>query len=162
MTKTISPVFKARDDSEWPTAKQAEKRNKIVAAKRKFAEARDDVIRYVKEAALTADGQPFAGEDSTCDFWWVARYWVGELPLLRRVTIFAYHVTIDEDRADGGLVVREYRATDRGGSDYQTYPLKELYASKKAAEAAHLAACEERLKEITGKVEELRKDYGRH
>lgn len=159
MATKIAPVFKAKDDSEWQTAKQAEARNAVVVAENKFKEAVEEVSRRMKEAALTADGEPFACDRGSSNFWWLCPAYGGRLPMLRRVYVYPYHASIDHDyQKNGRLVVREYCGERR---EYVTYPVNELYVDQKKAQAAHLAACEERLKEIATEVETLRTEYAK-
>lgn len=158
MGKTeMKPVFKAKDDSEWPSAARAQARNAMIEAENKFKEAAQEVARRLKEAALTADGEPFATEGRYSDFWWLCPNYGGGLPRLHRVYVYPYLAEIEHDyQKNGRLVVREYKADTRS---YITHPVEELYVSHAKAKAAHLAACEERLKEIEQEVADLRNQY---
>src|SRR5687768_1402536 len=103
MTTKVKAVFKSKDGSEHATAAAAERQNKVAEAIENFKEAAGKVCSRLKEAAMTADGIPFA--PGHIDYWYVTpSYHYCGIPELRKVMIFPYHVGIDEDE-DGALLV---------------------------------------------------------
>lgn len=148
---TIKPVFKAKDNSEHPTAAAAERQNKVVKAQREFKDAVENVQRYLKEGAMTADGVPFT--EAGCDFWHVAK-WAGRgLPFVHKIYIFPYHVSLDDDHRDGGLVVYFY---DGNRKEQIRYRIDELYADEQKAIAACVDECEERMADYRKQIDALK------
>lgn len=143
------PIFKADDGSEHSTAAAADRRNKVVKAKKAFKEAADDVQLYLKEEAMTADGVPFT--EAGCDFWFVPTYSLGGLPRIHRLYLFPYHVSLDCGE-DDSLYVYWY---DGNRKEMERYQIKDLYADEANAKAAHLKVCEERMAELKKEFESL-------
>jgi hypothetical protein len=150
----IQAVYKSKDGKIFPTAAEAQRRNRLLDAEIALKFAVTEFSRALGSNALTADGQPF--EILSRDYWRIARVHGGDLPRLVRVSIWPYWSSIEVDRER--IVVREF---DSGERAYRTYAIDELYADERAAKIAHLEACEKAASEMQLELARLKDGYRR-
>lgn len=147
----VTPVFKAADGSEHPSAAAAARRNKVIKATAAVKDAMDELKRAIKGEILTADGVPFCPPQSSVFWYLVPGYF--SLPRLHRVYVYPNNVDVDRDD-DGTFVIHEF-SYDR--KEYVHYKLSELYASQDAARKAFHTRIDERLKELAKEADDLKK-----
>lgn len=149
-------VYKASDDSEHATEKKAAYRDALIEANKRLEAACKDVSTLLVGAALTADGKPF-NTSRSAEYWVVHRVH-GRMPWFRNVVIYPYNVSVDFDRNDNALVLREY---DYDRKEYIHWNVNELYTEETAARAAMIKACEEWVKEQVEMIEQMKTERRR-
>lgn len=150
----MKPVYKASDDSEHPTQKAAEHREKLLKAAKELVEACKKVSKLLAGAALTGDGQEF--DPSLSAHYWIVQEPYGRMPFFRDVYLYPYSMEVDLDRDDGTIILREWQQPDRGEGRYVTYKVSELYSTKKAAMEAYIEACDKWLADCKMSVDQVK------
>lgn len=139
----------------FATAEAAKRHERLLEVQRELEAAANKVKRCLGETALTADGQPFSMSSSTY-YWFISPSYAG-LPRLVSVWVWPHHMELDADEPKACLKVRWLRR-DGDRSDYISLRVNELYADQAKAKAAYVAACKERLAELTEEVAEIERN----
>lgn len=148
-------IYKANDGSEHPTKEAAQRREALRKAANKLEEAVREVVTCLAASAMTADGHYFNTQQSE-NYYRIRESFTG-MPRLERIDLWPHNLSVDFDRADNGLIVREYRYDDKRGGQYVDYKVCELYVDAKKAKAALVKACHERLAEFQKELSEAEK-----
>ena len=98
-------VYKAKDDSEHKSEKDAANRDALVEANERLESACKEVSKLLAGTALTGDGKLFSTISSAK--YWVVHHTHGRMPWFREIYIYPYNISVDFDRADNQLVLRE-------------------------------------------------------
>ena len=155
----MKPIYKSRDGSEHGTSSAAKAHNKLLDAQVAFADAAKEVARCLGEQALTSDGEPFDVHHSR-DYWRIVKQWGLGFPRIAKIWVWPHSATIDSADAEAKLCVRWYEHSDRGGGNYQSHPICELYADEKKAMAAWLQACRDYAAEVQQELAEIEAKHG--
>lgn len=152
----MKPIYKSKDGTEHETADAAARHNKLLVATQELREAADRVRKCLGATALTADGEPFDMSHSR-DYWCLHQAWPG-MPRLEKVWFWPHNcLDVETDRENGGIMLRDSRSDERR---QRVYRVSELYADERNARAALLAACKERLAELTDEVAKMEATEG--
>jgi hypothetical protein len=152
--KKVPQVYETSDGLEFESKKQAERHEALVEAKSLFEGAFQRMGRALAGTQKTADGELFEF-GVCCDYYVIAPCWAG-LPRLRKIWFSFMGDDRFEIEADDEITL----ILHEGDGQHRTrtrFKVSELYHSEKEAKKALLVAQEERIKEFTEEIDELRK-----
>lgn len=148
MVKKLSPKYTSEDGREFNTEADAKKHEELITAKSLYDQARHAYARKLWETQKTADGEPF-------ELGW-RRYWriVGLYmwPRLQEVSIYPHSCDLDDQDA---LTIIEEVDNGKGGRQFASHRISDLYCREENAKKALIAAQRERLDDLTREVVEL-------
>jgi hypothetical protein len=150
--KKVPQKFETSDGRDFTDEKEAERHQQLIDARGQYQQGLTNLGQLLAERLKTADGKPF--QVGILRNYYVIHEPMAGLPYLRHVHFsLAYGQPFGLGHDDDVyLIVREFD-TNRTQREYK---VSDLYADNKEACKALLAAQEERLKEITEQVEQLR------
>lgn len=152
-------VYLADDGSKFDTEDAAVRKNELLKAARNFAAASEELNRCLGATAMTADGKTIDSLHRGT-YWYIANRHDGGLPHLMEISPWPRQQEFDNDGASPRVKIRFNRADFARRDEWQEMRLNvnDLYAGKDTAIAAHLAACEARLQEITEQLANIKKE----
>lgn len=144
--KTLPTTYRTSDGGEFTDRKQAERHEKMMAAKRTYEQARHEYAQALAESQRTADGVMFELTIMHTYYHITPGYFT--MPELKGLDFYFWNCDINEN--DETVIV-----ADNGGRRIE-YKISSLYWDKAKAADALLLAWEERLVEIQAEFEKLK------
>lgn len=148
--QTVPSRYKTSDGREFGNETDAQRHELLIAAKRKYEDARHEYARALAESQRTADGQPF-NLSGMHDYYYITDGYFS-MPEIVRVDFWYWNCDINEADETVIVVLDSQKATRR------EYRISSLYYWKGNARKALLIAQEGRLAQITQDVEQLRQE----
>lgn len=152
----VKQIYKADDNSDHPSEEAAERWNLLLSAQQDFNQAAKLISYRLAETATTADGELFQW-GVVRNYWYLDPGYWQRLPRLHRVDFYHYSCRVEVDQSEQQVVIYSHAGYD-ACEKFQKFKVCELYAHEKNAKAAHLKACQERLKELTEEVAKMREE----
>jgi hypothetical protein len=149
--RSVPEKYVACDGSEFESKVEAERHDTLISAQRQFDNAKDRLRQAIIRTYKTADGLPF-DFGLFHDYWYVADgfHW----PALSQVSFMGYQqeYRISEHDESRLLLVEK-----QNGRDVH-YDVSQLYANRKDALVALLAARKRRLRMYQEDIEAIEKE----
>lgn len=156
----VSRVFTA-GGREFDNEADAKRHDAILAAGQKMESAMKTLSRLLGESAKTKDGCAFEWS-LLKDYYLVHEGW-GQEPRLETLSIYVHYATVEEDRVKPGLVIAIYEPDNRTfRGTYRMVRVDELYAKKKVADAALIAAYERYIADVSERFTKLKEATHAH
>lgn len=151
-TRKVNPIYKATDGTEWNSADEARRRDKVIDAIEVFHKAGDQVKECMLATAVTGDGQYF--DPRRTEYFYLYGILSPDGPYVERLYIHPWNMHVDVSR--DALLLREYKHPgDRGGireGYYQDYDIEDLYTTRESAEEAVKKVLQGRLENLQKRI----------
>lgn len=145
--KVTQPKFVASDGKEFDNPEDADRHETLVGATAVFEQSRRNLLHAMAHTKRTADGELM--NPTRWGTYYIVREWASE-PHVAEVS-FYYNTQIDL-RGEKLYLVALYSGRNH---ESQSYPIDELYAKKKNADATLRKVLEKRAEELQKRINEL-------